>query len=278
MRRNIRLQSAMEYLMTYGWSILIIAVVLGVLFQLGVFSSSSFSIKSPPGACKVFRAAGTSSLVGQCSGLMPQYVAKFDGSSSYVFIPDSASLDPTQAMTFAIWFSASNTVSSWAMGKGSQFGTYVDGAHVHGIFGNTLGQQWTDWNPQGVASNTWVQYAETYSVQSGSILAYFNGAYYETIPMLGPILPSTYGFAIGAGFWGGPTSYTSGYIADVQVYNISLSANEIQSLYNEGIGGAPVRPQNIVGWWPLNGDTKDYSGSNNHGIPTSLSYTSQYGK
>jgi hypothetical protein len=31
----------MEYLMTYGWAILIIAVVLGALFSLGVFSGSS---------------------------------------------------------------------------------------------------------------------------------------------------------------------------------------------------------------------------------------------
>jgi len=37
---DARLQSAMEYLMTYGWAILIIAVVLGALFQLGVFGSS----------------------------------------------------------------------------------------------------------------------------------------------------------------------------------------------------------------------------------------------
>ncbi len=34
-------QSAMEYLMTYGWAILIIAIVLAALFSLGVFSSSS---------------------------------------------------------------------------------------------------------------------------------------------------------------------------------------------------------------------------------------------
>jgi len=34
-------ESAMEYLMTYGWAILIIAVVLGALFELGVFSSAS---------------------------------------------------------------------------------------------------------------------------------------------------------------------------------------------------------------------------------------------
>ena len=39
---NAKSQSAMEYLMTYGWAILIIAVVLAVLFQLGVFSGGNF--------------------------------------------------------------------------------------------------------------------------------------------------------------------------------------------------------------------------------------------
>ncbi len=34
-------QSAMEYLMTYGWAILIIAVVLGALFSLGIFSGGN---------------------------------------------------------------------------------------------------------------------------------------------------------------------------------------------------------------------------------------------
>ncbi len=40
-KKNVKAQSAMEYLMTYGWAILIIAVVLGALFSLGVFSSSN---------------------------------------------------------------------------------------------------------------------------------------------------------------------------------------------------------------------------------------------
>ena len=34
-------QSAMEYLMTYGWAILIIAVVLAVLFSLNVFNAGA---------------------------------------------------------------------------------------------------------------------------------------------------------------------------------------------------------------------------------------------
>ncbi len=35
-----KLQSAMEYLMTYGWAILIIAVVIGVLYAMGIFNGS----------------------------------------------------------------------------------------------------------------------------------------------------------------------------------------------------------------------------------------------
>ncbi len=39
--KGFKAQSAMEYLMTYGWAILIIAVVLAALFALGVFSGAS---------------------------------------------------------------------------------------------------------------------------------------------------------------------------------------------------------------------------------------------
>jgi hypothetical protein len=39
--RSLRAQSAMEYLMTYGWAILIIAVVLAALFSLNVFNSGA---------------------------------------------------------------------------------------------------------------------------------------------------------------------------------------------------------------------------------------------
>ena len=38
----LKSQSAMEYLMTYGWAILIVAVVLAALYQLGFFSGTNF--------------------------------------------------------------------------------------------------------------------------------------------------------------------------------------------------------------------------------------------
>ena len=67
-----------------------------------------------------------------------------------------------------------------------------------------------------------------------------------------------------------------GYIADVQVYNTSLDANQVQALYMEGIGGVPVNLQYIVGWWPLNGDFNDYSGNGNNGVPTSITFASSW--
>ncbi len=41
-KKATKAQSAMEYLMTYGWAILIIAVVLAALDLLGVFNGSAF--------------------------------------------------------------------------------------------------------------------------------------------------------------------------------------------------------------------------------------------
>ena len=78
---------------------------------------------------------------------------------------------------------------------------------------------------------------------------------------------------IGEGY--GATSFV-GQLANLQIYNTTLSQAEITALYDEGIGGAPIRPQNIVGWWPLNGNAQDYSGNNNNGQATGITYSSSW--
>ena len=40
---GFKLQSAMEYLVTYGWAVLVIGIVLGVMYQYGLFSSAGAS-------------------------------------------------------------------------------------------------------------------------------------------------------------------------------------------------------------------------------------------
>ena len=47
-------------------------------------------------------------------------------------------------------------------------------------------------------------------------------------------------------------------------YHCTFSKNT-QALYLEGIGGAPIDLQYLVGWWPLNGNANDYSGNGNNG-------------
>ncbi len=47
-RRSSRAQSAMEYLLTYGWSILVLMIVLATLYALGVFN---FGAEAGSGSC-----------------------------------------------------------------------------------------------------------------------------------------------------------------------------------------------------------------------------------
>jgi hypothetical protein len=83
------------------------------------------------------------------------------------------------------------------------------------------------------------------------------------------------------GVWGtwnlcGTCDIMNGSIADVQVYNTALSQNDIATLYQEGIGGAPIDTMNLVGWWPLDGNANDYSGNGNNGVPNSIGFTNAW--
>ena len=102
---------------------------------------------------------------------------------------------------------------------------------------------------------------------------YLNGAP-DSSAASGNYFMATNGYA-----WIGQSCCSSdmnGSIADVQIYNTSLSPAEVNTLYLEGIGGAPIDVQNVKGWWPLNGNLDDYSGNGNNGQPVSISYTSAY--
>ncbi|MDE1762093.1 MAG: hypothetical protein KGH59_01550 [Candidatus Micrarchaeota archaeon] len=74
--KSFKLQSAMEYLMTYGWAILIIAVVLGALFSLGIFSSGSLlgtaCVAGPGFFCQSPVLAGPGATAGNLSMTLGQ--------------------------------------------------------------------------------------------------------------------------------------------------------------------------------------------------------------
>ena len=49
MNNRMKAQSAMEYLMTYGWAILIVIIVAAALYALGIFNPATYTGRIPTG-------------------------------------------------------------------------------------------------------------------------------------------------------------------------------------------------------------------------------------
>ena len=293
--RRSRLQSAMEYMMTYGWAILIIAVVLGVLYSLGVFNPLTFAPRAQPGSCSVYRPSGplTSgfiSLQGACNGDIPEYTASFSGTNSFISLGDSPSLSPDNgtsgAMTFCTWYRINSA-------------TGYEGPMIKGELAPSNGNQWeftldqngappsfTLWTPAGanIASGNagqslsavvgkWMFACFTYNYSASYAFYYLNGVQHTASFASGtPASAGTGLLIVGAGEHG----YSNVTMANVQLYNDSLNANDILQMYDEGIGGTPIRLQNLIGWWPLNGNANDYSGNGYNGVPTNVIYAGSW--
>ena len=67
-------------------------------------------------------------------------------------------------------------------------------------------------------------------------------------------------------------TYFNGSLSNVQLYNSSLSANQIYQLYNEGIDGAPINTNSLIAWWPLNGNLNNYATTGGSEMPHNLTY------
>jgi hypothetical protein len=255
----------MEYLMTYGWAILIIALTLAVLYSLGIMNPKNFLPRAPPGSCFVFRPNGPGttdfvSLQGTC-GYLPMYVASFNGVNGYVGIPNSQSLNIVgNQITLSLWFKVNDYRSHTLLSKhsyglwltssgGLEFLLAISGTYQILVTGS-------------YNTGVWIYFVGVYD--GASMKVYKNSVLQGTLSITGNIGDSSSNsLLIGEADLGAAWAY--GTISNVQIYNTALTPQEIQYLYQQGLGGAPVRLQNLVGWWPLNGDAKDYSGNNNHG-------------
>jgi hypothetical protein len=270
----------MEYLMTYGWAILIIAVVLGVLFQLGVFSGSALTPKAVPGACQVVRLGGQASLEGECQGQLPQYVMQTSMTANGYVATLNPAINNNQYITIAMWLHLATKGVGTIFTEG-QKGTgcanfYINGAPLAvSAWNNGYSGKWQTWtSTTSLTQGAWQFFTYTESstniAGAGTATIYINGTQGSTGTLQDTNTPTTpladFIGALGSGC--APGVYVgsfNGSVTDVQIYNATLSANDIKALYLEGIGGAPIKIQNLVGWWPLNGNAQDYSGNNNNG-------------
>lgn len=286
----LKAQSVIEYVTTYGWAIIIIAVVLAALYGAGVFNPSNFASRAKPGACTVYRPYGPATiqlinLQGLCGSQLPSEVAYFNGMSSNVGIANSPTVGGTgNQITISAWIYANSSVhatqtvltkSTSLLNTGFTFpGTSNGWTSVS--FALDTGA-WTTISASYPALNTWHNVVATYN---GAVMdIYVDGSLKTTAAESGNILVNPNNLTIG-NQPGGAGTWFSGKVANIQYYNSSLNSNSVSLLFTEGIGGAPVNLQNLVGWWPLNGDMVDYSGNGNNGASNTIffatSWTSGY--
>jgi len=285
-KASSKAQSAMEYLMTYGWAILIISVVLAALFQLGVFNANNFAPKAPPGACQVFRPNGPGttsfiSLEGECSGVLPQYVAQFNGQTSHILLSDKNLPTGSSPRTFTAWVQPSGPNQG---GSVVSYGTPTQNGEWIMMWTKTLSSnalQLSSWGGNAAYYTGGITTPNFYFIavsiiNANTIYGAVNSNYTLLTPLTYPVNTVLNGeLVIGDQ---DPPGYIqfNGLIANVQIYNTSLSANEIQALYLEGIGGAPIDLRHLVGWWPLNGNANDYSGNGNNGQINNVNFISNW--
>ena len=289
--KHVKAQSAMEYLMTYGWAILIIGIALAALFELGVFNSANYAPRAQPGSCSVSKASYPVSLQGICTNEIPQFTAQFNGQTSNVVLSEINQEGNTNSITFTVWFntiSLPSTMPAWPMVFGdtnagtregydlyvsdsSGYVGYVTFERFDGCCGYSSASHVSSSLP--ISSGTWYFAAGTFD--GNTLTLYLDGTPYA-VSGSGNITPNLR-MNLGAGdasYAPGSGNYGNFQISNFQVYDTALSQNSIEALYQEGIGGAPINLQSLIGWWPLNGNTNDYSGNGNNGTAYSVAYSS----
>lgn len=105
--------------------------------------------------------------------------------------------------------------------------------------------------------NRWYYVVGTYNSTSGYMGLYINGLLNSTETRAGsPTLGYCSCFNIGVG----SSNDWAGDIANMQIYDFGLSANQVTGMYYNGIAASPINTTYLTGWWPLNGNPNDYSG------------------
>ena len=290
--KRFNAQSAMEYLATYGWAILIIALVLAALFELGVFNSTTFAPRAAAGSCFVSRPYGPNttnliSLEGTCENDIPKYVAEFNGEDSFISIQNNSQINSVGPFTVSFWFEPFSY---------PQYSAVVV-AHSHdssGYAGNwwleLYSNRLTFWVINSGGSSSTISYSNYAVNKYYFVVATFTGTQMNLF-VNGQQVSSPQAVSggmeympgniwVGSGKGSAPTQpgwYLNGTISNLQVYNSSFTESDAAALYAEGIGGDPINIENLVAWYPLNGDNIDYSGNNNTVVASNnIVYTSSW--
>ncbi len=166
----------------------------------------------------------------------------FDGSGTYVGIPDSSTLDVTN-MTLAFWFRLDSSTTARELvnkmgGEGTQtlsFGSEHSGGDGRIYFrictGGTIGTLTDLPSATVIAMGLWYHFLGTYD--GAEMKIYINGVHENSTPKTGAIFNSAEEIKIGRyGYFAGWVFH--GAIDNVAIWNRALSSNEVSEVYGAG--------------------------------------------
>jgi len=214
-----------------------------------------------------------------------------NGSSQYLDVPSSASLNPTSSVSLEAWIYprlplnsvGSPIIKKAGEGLGQQDGYSLEFSGTDGVVFavNVDGTVWwlaTD--PAPVPFSQWSHVAGVYDGTNVSI--YVNGLLVSR--KLGahpaPIVSSANHLQLGHDP-SNPSRYFNGLIDEASIYRTALSSAQIQAIYAAGSAGkcAPQPancvppPSGLIGWWPGDGNANDIGGTNNGTLQGGATFT-----
>ncbi len=156
--------------------------------------------------------------------------------------------------------------SLWIDDRLGRSGTYVRPWHCIG------GWDWDSTTP--VSANVWTHLAYTWDSTTEYI--YKNGQFTESRPRNFNYIPGQ--ARIGNGWWGDPANAYPGLIDELKVFDRTLTAGEVESLFELSCPGKCKPcfppPDEMVSWWPFNEDegtsAEDIIGSNDGALHGAL--------
>ena len=311
--KKTELQMALEYIISYGWMLLIVAALIFFFFYMD--GSINLNPKAAPGSCMVVRygtgASGSANLEGVCKNYAPQTASNFgtliasgynssEGKGkgkisypSYVIVSSPINFyapqswqDPGFTLSaWVYWFGPSNTncqgIFNTMPGPSSGIGLFGYGGNNGACGPLWVNGSYVKWpkanNYTLVSANAWEFVVAEYNQATGNATVFVDNKVFSNSTVTPRPFTSVNATTIGADIWPSNAVYPfNGYVTNVQLYNTPLGMNYLDQMYMAGLGGDPIALQNLVGWWPLNGDTADYSGYGNGGTAVNITYSGGY--
>ena len=195
------------------------------------------------------------------------YSLEFDGTDDYVEVPYSEALGFTGAYTISFWVKLDavknyNPVFIRGEGDTNDIEVFYDSTFMAIVHNRGNGGTYARINSNYArVADSWQHYAVTYN-GSDSWRVYLNGVSVATgasagegAPPLDTTRPCRIGWAEHSVF--GANDHLDGRLADFQIFDSELSAENVASIV---AGGSPTAP---IVEWDFDGDTWDGAGPNN---------------